>query len=128
MGAEATSPGASIFENFILLQLVFEQERFEPRLVFQFFDGETRITWPIAPKICTKVVPYVPHLRSKFQVAICSCFKVIAISASGCRKKVNFARKKTKGFPTQSVAEVPIMMQYIGGFESGSNQSRVKIC
>ena len=44
---------------------------------------------------------------SKFQVSAFSRFEVAAFSTSGCKIR-NFARKKTLGLPTQSVAEIPI--------------------
>ena len=48
-----------------------------------------------------------PHLSSKFEVSTFSRSKAKAFSASCCRIR-NFARKKTRGLPTQSVvAEVP---------------------
>ena len=95
--AEIASSGGSKFENFIfLLQLDFVLKLFEPPIVFfLFFSLKTRITRPLAPKICTKVVPYFPYLSSEFQVSTLSCFGVITISASGCRKIVNFAWKTT---------------------------------
>ena len=66
------------------------------------------MTLPIAPKICKTAVPYVPRLSSEFQGSTFSHFEALAISACGCRKIVNFARKETKGLATLSVAEVPI--------------------
>ena len=88
VGPETTYPGAAKFQNnILLLQLVFEQEWFEPPIGFSYFFGlETQITRPIVSKICTKVVPYVPHSSSEFQGSTLGRFEVIAILASGCRK------------------------------------------
>ena len=106
-GSETACPDAYKFETFILLlRLVFELVLLKPPIGISVFGSETRITRPIAPKICTKNNSYVPHLCSKFQVSTFSRFKVIAFSASSCRIR-NFARKKTYELPTQSVAEVP---------------------
>ena len=78
-------------QNFILLlRLVFELELFKPSISISVFGLETRITWPIAPKIFTKNDSYVPNLSSKFQVSTFSCFKVIGFSTFGCQIR-NFA-------------------------------------
>ena len=108
MEAEITFSGVSEFENFILLlQLVFELERFELRLAFQFLSLGTCITRPIAPKVCTNFVPNALHLSSEFQVSTFRRFEVKAISASGYRKLLILREKnKTKRLPTLSVAEV----------------------
>ena len=80
-----------------VLQLVFKLERFESPIGVSVFRVETRITGPIALKICKNVFPLVPHLSSKFEVSTLSHFEVIAIfSVSGYRKIVNFARKNKK--------------------------------
>ena len=61
-------PDASKFESFIpLVPLVFELELFKSKIGILFFGLETRMAWPIAPKICTKNDLYVPQLRCKFQ-------------------------------------------------------------
>ena len=60
------------------MPLLFELELFKPTIGISFFGLETRITRPIAPKICTKNDLYVPPLRFKFQVSNFSRFKVIA--------------------------------------------------
>ena len=74
-------PDASKFETFIpLVRLVFELELFKATINISVFDSETRITQPIASKICTKKDSYVSHLSSKFQVSNFSRFKVIAFS------------------------------------------------
>ena len=92
--AETAFPSASKVENFILLlQLVFELELFKSPIGISGFWLGNPTTIPIASKICTKVVPYVPHLRSKLQVFTLSRFEVIAISVSGCRIR-KFAQKK----------------------------------
>ena len=48
--------------------LVFELELFKPPNGVSVFGLETRVTWPIASKICPKNGSYVPHLSSKIQV------------------------------------------------------------
>ena len=66
LGAETARPDASKFETFILLvQLVFQSEQFKPPIGISVFGLETRITRPIASKLCTKNGSYVPHLSSK---------------------------------------------------------------
>ena len=94
MNAKTTFPGGSKLKNFILSLLVFELKEFEPSISFSVFGLETRITLPIAPKICTKVVPRKPYLISEFQVSTFGSFEVIAILASGYKKNANCARKK----------------------------------
>ena len=96
--AETAFPGASQFESFILLlQLGFELQRFEPPI-----DTLVFLAWKLVsgdrlpPKFEENVVPFAPHLSYKFHDFIFSRFEVLAISASGYRKIVNFARKKTK--------------------------------
>ena len=54
------------------------KKRVKPTIGISFFGSKTRITQPIAPKICTKNDSYVLQLRDKFQVSIFSRFKVIA--------------------------------------------------
>ena len=96
--AERTCPDASKFESFIpLVPLVFNLELFKPEIGILFFDLETPMAWPIAPKICTKNDSYVPQLRLKFQVSISSCFKVIAFSYF-CLRIRKICRKKHKDF------------------------------
>ena len=57
------------------------------------------LTWkPVSrnqlpPKNCTKIVPYLLHLSSEFQVTTFS-FEVTTTSTSACRKIVVLARKK----------------------------------
>ena len=63
---------------------------FRARAVLTFdgisvFGSETRITQPIASKICTKNDAYEAHLSSKFQGSTFGHFKVIAFSTSGCQ-------------------------------------------
>ena len=61
--AERTCSDASKFRSFIpLVRLVFELELFKPKIGILFFDLETRMARPIAPKICTKNDSYVPQL------------------------------------------------------------------
>ena len=67
--AEWACPDTSKFESFIpLVPLVFELELFKATIGISVFGSETRITWPIASKLCTKKDSYVPHLilNSKF--------------------------------------------------------------
>ena len=90
--------------NVYSLQLVFELELFKPPIGISVFGSGTRISYLIAPKICTKNDPYVPHLSSKFQDSSFNRFKVIAFSTFGCRIR-NLARTKTYGLLRQSVAE-----------------------
>ena len=96
MVGKTASPDTSKFETFILLvRLVFEPELFKPPIGISVFGLETRITRPIAFKICTKKDSYVPHLNSKFQVSIFSRFKVIAFFISAA-EFVIFSRKNIK--------------------------------
>ena len=98
MGAETACPGATIFETFsLLLRLVFELDLLKPPIGISVFGSETRITRPIAPKICSKNDSYEPYLNSKFQVSTLDRFKIIAFSNSGCRIR-NFAWKKYRDF------------------------------
>ena len=73
--------------------LVFELKLFKLPIGISVFGSETRIRRSIASKISTKKDSYVPHLSSKFQVSIFSCFKVRAFLTSGCRIR-NFTKKK----------------------------------
>ena len=83
LGAETACPNASKFETFMpLVRLVFELELFKPTIGISSFGSETRMTWSIAPKLCTTKDSYVPHLSFKLKVSIFSRFKVIAFSAS----------------------------------------------
>ena len=77
------------------MPLVFELELFKPTIGISFFGSETRITWPIAPKIFTKKDSYVPHLSSKFQVSTFSRFKVIAFFIFVC-ELVKYAAKNIR--------------------------------
>ena len=77
--AETACPDASKFETCIpLVRLVFELELFKPTIGILVLVSETRITRPIASKICTKKDSYVPHPSSTIQVSTFSRFKVIA--------------------------------------------------
>ena len=58
------------------MPLVFELELFEATIGISVFGSETRITWPIASKICTKNDSCVSHVRTKFQVPTFSRFEV----------------------------------------------------
>ena len=78
-----------------VVRLVFEPALFKPIIGVSVFGSETRITWPIAPKICSKNDLYVPQLRFKFQVSTFSCFKVIAFFIF-VYKFVNFAGKSIR--------------------------------
>ena len=102
--AESACPDATKFETFIpLVPLVFELELFKPIIGVSVFGSETRITWPIAPKISTD--SYVPQLRSKCQVSSFSRFKVIAFFIF-VYEFVKYAGKNI--LPTQSVVEASI--------------------
>ena len=80
MRAERACSDASKFESFIPLELsLFELELFKPTIGISVFGSETRITKPIALKICTKNDSYVPHVSSKIQVSTFSRFKVIGL-------------------------------------------------
>ena len=111
MGAETTSPGGPKFEIFIPPQLVFELVRFVPSIGISVFWLEN----PYHVTDCSQnlhkdrsILSYLHYVSSKFQVSTFRCFEVIAISASGCTKTIDFARKKTNKFPTRSVAKVLI--------------------
>ena len=96
--AERACPDASKFETFIpLVRLVFELELFKATIGISVFGSETRLTWPIASKICTKKDLYVLHLSYKFQVSNFSRFKIIAFS-SFVYEFVIFHGKKHKDF------------------------------
>ena len=98
LGAERACPDASKFETFIpLVRLVFELELFKPTIGVSVFGSETRITRPIAPKICTMKDSFVSHLSSKIQVSTFSRFKVIAFFIF-VAEFVNFSRKKHRDF------------------------------
>ena len=64
--------------------------------LFRFLGWKPVSQNSIAPKISTKVVPEVSHLRSEFQVSTFDRFEVIAISASCGKKTIDFGRKKEK--------------------------------
>ena len=99
MGAETAFPGAPKFEHFILLLLlVFKLEQFEPSIGISVFWLGNLYYVTNCPQNLLKVVPYVPHLSSKFQVSALSRCQVKTISVSGCRKTVNFAWKKQRDF------------------------------
>ena len=106
--AESARPDASKFETFIpLVPLVIELELFQPKIGVSVFGSETRITRPIAPKICTKNDSYVPQLRAKFQASNFSRFKVIAffifvykfVKYAG--KNIGTSDKKRRGSPNK---------------------------
>ena len=97
VGAETEFLGASTLKNFIVfVQRFSSYSSLNLNWHFRFLVckpvSRDRLSQDCS-KICTKVVPSVLHLNSPFQVSTFSCFEVAAISASGCRKIVNFARK-----------------------------------
>ena len=64
------------------MPLLFELELFKSVIGVSVYGSETRITWPIAPKICTNKDSYVSQLRCKFEVFTLRRFKVIAFFIS----------------------------------------------
>ena len=110
MGAETACPDASKFEIFILpVQLALEPEMFKPPIGISVFGSETRITRPIASKICTKNGSQVPHLSSKTQVFTLICLKVkafftfVAELVIFLEKNIRTSDAKPRGSPNKGL-------------------------
>ena len=90
---ERTSPSGSKFEHFILLsQLIFELEQFKPPAGSSVFWLGNPYHVTDCPRFCTKVVPYVFRLNSKFKVSKISRFKSYSDFGLYLRNVSNFSR------------------------------------
>ena len=120
--------------------LVFEPELFKPPISVSVFGSETRITRPIASKICTKNELHVHHVSSKIQVFTFRPFKVIAFFTS-VAEFVFFSEKKPRDLRRfasrkSQLSTLPILpfsspyawMQYLPYFYSRCHQSTSFCC
>ena len=102
-------PGASKFENFILSQLVFELERFEPPISFSIFWLGNPYHVTDCPQNLLKGCSIIPYLSSEFQFLPLTASKLEQFRPLVAKNPLILPEKKTKGLPTQNVAEVPVM-------------------